>query len=793
MEEKVVSLDDALNLAMGHMSNSNYRVAEMVLQDILKVVPEHPSTHYLMGICRYYMRDLEGALSYMKTAVESDEDVEAEWFTNYGVFLTEAKRLEEATAAFENAVKLDPDYVEGYWNMSHTYWLMGQYEKAEASARQCIEIKDDIPEAWLNLGAALVSQDKKEEAIEAWEKALEINPDFALAWNNIGNAMRDTGRLEASVESCRKALELMPDYPEALNNLGNALMDMGDLEESEEAYRKAVSGRPEYVEAHSNLAINLIKQNRYEEAIQSARVALSYRKNYNQALLSLSLACRSIGDLDEAEKAVQEAVVLNPDSAEAHLDMADLLFMRDRYADAEIEIERARALEPDTPRVYLKLADVLERGNKVEEALEAIDKAVELNPEMPEAFWKKGNICHIANRVPEAEEFFKKALEIRPNSAGVHISLAELALTKGEMDVAREEVEKARKLSSNSPALFLTLSRVKKFTEDDEDFQKMLELEEKISERGVDHSSHLNYALFTAFEHIGNYDKAFEHLLKASTFKRKTIPYNAEQQKHNFEAVRKIYSKDELAQYEGKGFDSDIPVFILGMPRSGTTLTEQIISSHADVYGAGELSQMTQMEMEFGLLTLDNAKKQGEWYVDQVKALDTSGKALRVTDKMPGNFAHMGRIVSVLPGAKIIHTRRNPIDTCLSCFKQNFARGQYWSYDLKELGSYYNEYLDMMAYWREVIPEKFIEVDYETTVNDFEPQARKLIDHVDLPWDDACLEPHKQKRAVLTASKQQVTKPIYKTSVKAWKRYEKQLEPLIDELQSGPAKELLDL
>lgn len=792
MEQKAVSLEDAMNLATVHMRHDNYRVAEMVLGDVLAAYPDHGPALYMLGLARYFMSDLEGGLAHIKSALDT-EGAEAEWWSNYGIILTQLQRYEEAVPAFEKAITIDPSYTESYWNKSHTHWLAGQYQDAEDAARQCLAVNENIPEAWLNLGTALVRLDRREEAMKSWEKALEVKPDFSLALNNLGNALREEGHLEASLEKCRKAVDLQPNYPEALNNLANVLLDLGELEDSEGYYRKAIMARPDYAEAHNNLAINLIKQSRFQEAMQEARVALSYRKDYIEAMLSLSMACRAVGELDEAEKAVQQAVILRPESAEARIDLADLLFMKDSYGDAEIELERARKLEPDSPRLYLKLSSVLERGNKIEEALEAVDKAVILNPEMPEAYWRKGNIFHIANRIPEAEESFRKALEIKKDEAGVHLALSELYLTMGEMDKAREEVEVAQKIMPSSPGLFLTLTKIKKFTQDDKDFHNMMEMEKKTDQLGVDQAGVLHFALYKAHEQIGDYDKAFEYLVKANAYKRETVPYDAAQQRQNFKMIQQIYSKESLSLYEGKGFESEIPVFILGMPRSGTTLTEQIISSHKDVYGAGELMEISIMEFEHGVLTPENAATQGEWYVNAVRKRDESAKALRITDKMPGNFANLGKISLVLPQARIIHTRRNPVDTCLSCFKQDFARGQYWSYNLEELGRYYNDYLDLMAYWREVLPEQFIDIDYEETVGDLEPQARKLIDYVGLPWDDACLEPHKQKRAVLTASKQQVTKPVYKTSVKSWQRYEKHLGPLIDALNEGPAKALLDL
>ena len=790
--EQEVTLEDAFNIGIGHMQQSNYRVAEMVFQDILKANPDHHNSHYMISLAKYFTGDVKGAISHIEKAVAA-EDAEAEWWCNYGILLNEEHRYDDAIAAYDKAIEINPDFANSYWNKSHTFWLAQRYEEAEASALKGTELDPKVAEAWLNLGTAQVKLDKKEEAIKSWEKVLGINPDFVFALNNMGNVLRELGQLEAAIEKCRRALELDPEFAQAMNNLATALLDKGEFEEAEEWYRKAILRQPDYVEAHNNLSIALIRQNRIEEAIVEARYAVSFNPSYAEGYINLSGAYKALGNMKEAERAIQKASVLKPDSVEVRVDLADILFMQDRYGDAEIELENARNLSPDTPRVHLKLASVLERGNKIEEALEAVKKAVELNPEMPEAHLLAGNICYVSNQTEDALKHFNKTLELRPDHPAALISLAELYMSLGELDKVGAYIDKVKEDHPEQPALYHTLSKSKSFTEDDPDFQKMVEMGKESDRMSLEHASALNFALFSAYEDIKDYPKAFEHLIKGNDYKRQHIPYDKERQADGHEKMMGTYTKDYLKELSGNGYESDLPVFIVGMPRSATTLTEQLISSHPDVFGAGELMEISMTDFEFGPLNAGNAKKRGQWYVEQVKARDPSGKALRVTDKMPGNFASLGKIISMLPDAKIIHTRRNPIDTCLSCFKQSFARGQYWSYNLEELGDYYNMYLELMAHWRDVMGDRFIEIDYEDTVNDLEPQARKLIDYVGLPWNDACLEPHKQKRAVLTASKMQVIKPVYKTSVKAWERYGEQLQPLIDSLSKGPAKELLDL
>ncbi|MCB9990737.1 MAG: tetratricopeptide repeat protein [Rhodospirillales bacterium] len=786
---KEITLDDAIQIALAHMNSGNFRVAELTLRDILSSVPDHYQSMFLLGMALYHMGNLQESLPYLKQATESD-DVKADWLSNYGVILNDMGRHDEAIEAFTKAEKRDKKNASVMWNKCYALWLAERYKEAEKAGRKAVKLAPDSPEAWLNLGAAVVKLGNLEEAAECWEKALKIRPDFAFAWNNLGNVLRDLGKLKESEEKCKKALAIDPNYVEALNNLGNVYLDQGKYENAEEFYRRAIANKPDYAEAHNNLCVALMQQSRYDEAVMHGRYATSFKANYTDAYINLSDAMRNLGHIDEARKAIEKAVILRPDSAEVHMDLADVLLMQDKYGDAEVELKKVEGMVPDNPRIFIKLSSVQERAGKLEDALATVEKAARLNPEMPEAYLRKGQICHINNRISEAEENFNKALKLAPRSANAHLSLADLYLTMGEMKKTEKLLKKAKELAPNLPGMFYTLSSVKKFTKTDPDFKQMVALEKRIESYGLDHASALNFALFSAYEDMGNYKKAFEHLKKGNDYKRKTVPHQPERIEAHFQMLKRTYTPELFKSLEGKGYKSKLPVFIVGMPRSGTTLTEQIISSHPDVYGAGELSVGSSLEHQLGPLSAENCRELGALYVKTVKKLDRNGKAKRITDKMPGNFMNIGLLVNILPEAKIIHCRRNPIDTCLSCYKQNFARGQYWSYNLEELAEQYKLYEEVMAYWREVLPDRFLEIDYEDTVNNLEEQAHKLIDFVGLPWHKACLQPHKQKRAVLTASKTQVIKPVYKSSVKAWKRYEKQLEPLIKglDMDKPPAK-----
>lgn len=778
-----VTLDEALAIAQRHHQSGNLTLADRTYRDIINVLPEEFTSLHYLGIIAYQQGNPNEGAEFMARAVAVREDNPETW-NAYGVMLDQIGQSAEALKKWEKALELRPDYPEALSNMGNCYWHLGHFEDAEKACRKATEIKPDYADPYINLGNALMSQDKNDEAIASWEKALELNPHHYKAYINIGNILRDMGRINESEEYCRKALELAPNSPEALLNLANALRDQGHLEEAEKTYRQATSARPNYVEAHNNHAIVLMDLLRYDEAITAARYAIAFDPKHAGAHTNLAAALREVGQLKEAEETARKSLKLNPDSAEARIDLADILFLYDNLDEAETLFSEAMEMVPDNPRLYLKLSAVLERANKIDEALEAIEKAVELNPEMPEVYHRQAMICMMGNRIQQALDSLEKALDLKPEFPAALATKSEILQTHGDMDGAKKAASEALTMSDKIPYVYFTLSKVKKFTEDDEDFIKMKQVADKAMNFGKGQATSLHFALFKAYEDVGDYKNAFEHLKTGNDLKFSTVPFDRDAQLNSFKKIKEIYTTDFVDSFKGEGSDSDVPIFIVGMPRSGTTLTEQIISSHPDVFGAGELHALSEAEKELGFINHENCKALGERYVELTRSIDKDSKTARkITDKMPGNYMRLGQIFATLPNAKIIHCRRNPVDTCLSCYKQLFARGHYWSYNLDAMAEHYALYDDMMNYWRENFGDRFLEINYEETVSNFENQARRLLDFVEMEWDDACLTPHKTKRSILTASKGQVRKPIYKSSVEAWRRYEEQLSDFAAKLE----------
>ena len=495
----------------------------------------------------------------------------------------------------------------------------------------------------------------------------------------------------------------------------------------------------------------------------------------------------------EAVQVLLQVLKLNPQYAEAHCNIGAAFFGLEEYDKALAAYQNAIKIRPDYPEAYIGIAKYNQEKNNLEAAENAVRKAISLDPENAEAQSILGSILMETGFADQAEEAFQKALEIKPSSQTALTGLGTLQMEQGRLEEAEATFNAAIDTEADSVVAFASLAQVKKAKPGD---NHVIELEKYLAEHGDiprKKSMAIHFALGKCYDDIKDADKAFPHFAEGCRLKRQTIEYDVDSQSKYTREIMNVFSREFIAQFEGVGCDSDIPIFVLGMPRSGTTLTEQIIASHPQVYGAGELPEMTRLSQNkvgndkssyprnIAAYTANDFKALGEQYVASVRERN-SDKA-HITDKMPANFFYLGLIHLILPKAKIIHVKRNPVDTSLSCFTKIFNRGQFFSYDQVELGRFYREYVVLMEHWKKVLPEgSFYEVQYEDLVSDNENQAHKLIDFCGLEWNDACLEFHKTERNIRTASVTQVRQPIYKSSVERWRPYEAYLQPLLDTL-----------
>lgn len=422
-------------------------------------------------------------------------------------------------------------------------------------------------------------------------------------------------------------------------------------------------------------------------------------------------------------------------------------------------------------------------------------RAVELRPEDPDLLVNLAVAKSELGHVREAVELYRTVVDLRPDHAETRDNLGNALADLGEVEEAAEQYRRALSIRPGFARARYHLALVKRFERDDPD-RDAIEAELKRDDLEERDRICLEYAAGKAWADLGDApDRAFDHYRAGARLKRASLDYDVERDEAQFDAIARTFTVERLNMFAGAGLDSRAPVFIVGMPRSGTSLIEQMLASHPRVHGTGERSELSTIVDRFGRergkvfpgwfeeLSAEQCTEFGRAYCSAV--VDPVTGAERVTDKMPSNFVYLGLIRAILPRARVIHVSRNPVDTCVSCFTYLFAGRHAVTYDLAELGRYYRAYDRLMAHWRETLPEGFLlEVRYEDLVDDPRTWVARMLEHCGLEWDDACLEFHRSERAVRTASAQQVREPLYRHAVGRWRQYRDHLGPLLEAL--GP-------
>jgi tetratricopeptide (TPR) repeat protein len=442
----------------------------------------------------------------------------------------------------------------------------------------------------------------------------------------------------------------------------------------------------------------------------------------------------------------------------------------------------------------LGLGKTLYRKDALAEAEDSARKALTLAPNQGEAWCLLGLVQSARGKERDAEDSYRRSLELRPEDATALCGQAHILAREGRLEEADALLKRALERNPNHIASLYARVARHKVGPDDQELRTLRSLLSREGDLSPDDRQSIHFALGKALDDLGDYDHAFPHFLEGNRLKRLTLVFDPDADTKSTDLTISLFTRELFERVQGKGFHTDLPIFVLGMPRSGTTLTEQILASHPEVYGAGELSLLMdiltasdarrqRLPFPYSLSTL-NRETVKRWGKDYAKKLrEYAPRASRITNKMPANYKALGAIPLMLPEARIIHVRRNAVDTCLSCFMQSFLHGQEATYDLTDLGHHYVNYARLMEHWRSVLPEgSFLEVQYEDLVADTEAQARRLVEYCGLKWDDACLAFHKAERFVRTASISQVRQPIYRSSVERWRKYEKFLDPLLQAL-----------
>jgi tetratricopeptide (TPR) repeat protein len=673
----------------------------------------------------------------------------------------------------------------------------GKLSEAETAYKKAIKINQKFVEAHSNLASVFLDRGKFREASDSFKKALKLLPDHPMLLNNIGNVLQVEGKNEEAIGWFNKAIMQDPNYAGAYSNLGNALRGLEKFEEAVVCYRRSIQIEQGVADRYHNLAAVLVELGELDEAITNFRKAIEVDPGQKFAYKGLGNALFHQDKLDEAIVSYHKAIDIDPLLTDAYNGLGNALAKQyynasnkqDKLDEAIVSYHKAIEIDPFLKDAYNGLGNALSLRGELDKAVASYHKAIGIDPEYIDAYIGLGSVLSDKGEIAQAIAAHHKAIDIDPQHVDAYIGLGKALNDHGELDKAIASYRKAVAIDPECAEAYQFLSSIKKFSECDDDIRSMesLYVTKSISD---EQKMQLAFGLGKAYEDIGEYEQAIEFIMEATRLKRASIVYSISETQDLIHHMKKIFSLEFFRKNKGIGNPDKTPIFILGMPRSGTSLVEQILASHPDVVGAGELKYVLDMVRKMGIS--DTSRKfpsniidvdpgafegLGKEYISRIRSFSETTKY--ITDKMPHNFLSIGFIKAILPNASIIHLTRDPMDNCLSIFKNNFLSGHHYSYDMTELGQYYNLYLDLMEYWRNTLPESIYDLSYERLVADQEGQTRKLLDYCELPWDDACLGFHKTRRTVKTASNTQVRRPIYKDSVKLWKRYEKQLEPLV--------------
>jgi Flp pilus assembly protein TadD len=474
-----------------------------------------------------------------------------------------------------------------------------------------------------------------------------------------------------------------------------------------------------------------------------------------------------------------------------HCQAAIRLMREDRLEEAERHYRAALQMRPGQPEALTGLGRLCLRTGRMDEAIHCFESALATAPGHKSVLLGLGEALAVAGRQNEAKNAYERLLAGEPENAEAHFGLGSVLKQLGRFAESQRAFAQAVELAPREPAYHRALAEAAPFLADDPRLaalEALLREEHRFSER---QKVELHFGLFKAYDDLKRYAPAFEHLERGNRLYRKLVPYEESQVFALFREIEETYTPAAIAAHAGMGHQSELPVFVVGMPRSGTTLVEQILASHPEMFGAGELTFFQDLinagfageDYPAGLSLLGDGglRRLGGAYAARIAAL--APKAKRITDKLPANGNHLGLIHLALPKARIVHVRRDPRDTCFSCYSKLFASGLNFAYELGELGRFHKAYDRLMAHWHQVLaPRALLEVRYETLVADFAAEARRLVEFCGLEWDERCLNFHETRRAVRTLSEYQVRQKLFTSSIGRWQPYAQWLGPLFEAL-----------
>ena len=665
----------------------------------------------------------------------------------------------------------------------------GQIQEADRLYTSIIQAQPKHPDANHNMGVLSLGVGKVQEALPFFKTALEANPATAQFWLSYINTLI---KLDQLVDA------------KALLDQAKSKGAKGDGFDELEQRLKGVAGVPvgkaskvqQPSQNQQQSVINLYNQGKLQQALEQATVLLQQFPS-SSSLYNISGAVyKGLGQLDASVGAYKKALSIKPDYAEAYYNMGVILKHQGKLEEAIEACNKALVIKPDNAEAYNNMGIALQEQGKLEESIEAYNKALAIKPDYADAYYNMGGTLQEQRKLEDALEAYNKALAIKPDYAEAYNNMGVTLQNQGKPEAATEAYNKALAIKPDYAGAHRHLSTVTKYNPND---PQINEVDELLQRQNLNKSDrcYLHYTYAKMKEDLGDLSVAFDNYVAGGELRQKLLTYDFTQDQKLFSKIKNTAPQfKDVALNLSREAIKHTPIFILGMPRSGTTLIEQIISSHTQVTGAGELGYLSRFGTKLiaGLTapTVEAISVFRERYLTGL-AKRANGQAF-VTVKMPQNFQYIALICAAFPEAKIIHVQRDAKAICWSNFKHYFvANGLGYSYSLADTVEYYGLYKDLMHFWSQSYSDRIYNLDYDKLTENQEPETRRLIEYLELNWQDACLAPQKNKRSVKTASQHQVRQKVYQGSSQAWRKYEPFLNGVFDglEAQSDQLKRMI--
>ena len=697
-----------------------------------------------------------------------------------GVEAHKAGQIQEADRLYTSIIQAQPKNPDANHNMGVLSLGVGKVQEALPFFKTALEANPATAQFWLSYINTLIKLDQLVDAKALLDQAKskgakgdgfdELEQRLkGVAGVPVGKASKvqqpsqnqqqsvinlyNQGKLQQALEQATVLLQQFPSSSSLYNISGAVYKGLGQLDASVGAYKKALSIKPDYAEAYYNMGVILKHQGKLEEAIEACNKALVIKPDNAEAYNNMGIALQEQGKLEESIEAYNKALAIKPDYADAYYNMGGTLQEQRKLEDALEAYNKALAIKPDYAEASNNMGGTLKEQGKLEEAIEAYNKALAIKPDYAEAYNNMGVTLQNQGKPEAATEAYNKALAIKPDYAGAHRHLSTVT-----------------KYNPNDP--------------------QINEVDELLQRQNLNKSDrcYLHYTYAKMKEDLGDLSVAFDNYVAGGELRQKLLTYDFTQDQKLFSKIKNTAPQfKDVALNLSREAIKHTPIFILGMPRSGTTLIEQIISSHTQVTGAGELGYLSRFGTKLiaGLTapTVEAISVFRERYLTGL-AKRANGQAF-VTVKMPQNFQYIALICAAFPEAKVIHVQRDAKAICWSNFKHYFvANGLGYSYSLADTVEYYGLYKDLMHFWSQSYSDRIYNLDYDKLTENQEPETRRLIEYLELNWQDACLAPQKNKRSVKTASQHQVRQKVYQGSSQAWRKYEPFLNGVFDGLEA---------